>query len=174
VEFWKASVTCHSQWKHRFLSQHFYSIIHQSLDAILFELPTLSLNRPQLNKQFQTNEHSMDCQYSSEHVYKNTVSGPSIERIALYSPAVTICTASLTFNNSSFCPHSVCMCFVWIWEQTAIISLYSINWLGFRRVRKIAKTTISFVLSVRPSVCPHGTTRLPLDGFSWNFVFENF
>ena len=21
------------------------------------------------------------------------------------------------------------MCFVWIWEQTAIISLYSINWL---------------------------------------------
>ena len=26
-----------------------------------------------------------------------------------------------------FCPHSVFMCFVWIWEQTAIISLYSIN-----------------------------------------------
>ena len=23
------------------------------------------------------------------------------------------------------------MCFVWIWEQTAIISLYSINWLVF-------------------------------------------
>ena len=23
------------------------------------------------------------------------------------------------------------MCFVWIWEQTAINSLYSINWLGF-------------------------------------------
>ena len=44
---------------------------------------------------------------------------------------VTICTASLTFNNSTFCPHSVIMCFVWIWEQTAIISLYSINWLVF-------------------------------------------
>ena len=44
---------------------------------------------------------------------------------------VTICTASLTFNNSTFCPHSVFMCFVWIWEQTAIISLYSINWLVF-------------------------------------------
>ena len=28
-----------------------------------------------------------------------------------------------------FCPHNVFMCFVWIWEQTAIISLYSINWL---------------------------------------------
>ena len=40
---------------------------------------------------------------------------------------VTICTASLTFNNSTFSPHSVFMCFVWIWEQTAIISLYSIK-----------------------------------------------
>jgi len=35
----------------------------------------------------------------------------------------------LTFTDSSFCPHSVFMCFVWIWEQTAIISLYNINWL---------------------------------------------
>jgi hypothetical protein len=34
-----------------------------------------------------------------------------------------------TFANSPFCPHSVFMCFVWIWEQTAIISLYNINWL---------------------------------------------
>jgi len=34
--------------------------------------------------------------------------------------------------HSAFCPHTVFMCFVWIWEQTAIISLYSINWLvGF-------------------------------------------
>jgi len=37
----------------------------------------------------------------------------------------------LTFNNSTFCPHTVFVCFVWIWEQTAIISLYSINWLVF-------------------------------------------
>jgi hypothetical protein len=35
---------------------------------------------------------------------------------ALYSqlPVVTICTTSLTFNNSTFCPHCVFMCFVWI------------------------------------------------------------
>ena len=44
---------------------------------------------------------------------------------------VTKCTASLTFSNSTFCPHSAFMCFVWIWEQTAIIPLYSINWLVF-------------------------------------------
>ena len=51
--------------------------------------------------------------------------------LTLYSPVVTICTTSLTFNNSMFCPHSVFMCFVWIWEQTAIFSLYSIKWLFF-------------------------------------------
>ena len=37
----------------------------------------------------------------------------------------------LTFTKPMFCPHSAFMCFVWIWEQTAIISLYSINWLVF-------------------------------------------
>jgi hypothetical protein len=44
-------------------------------------------------------------------------------------PAVTMCTDSLTFTNSKFCPHSVFVYFVWISEQTAIISLYNINWL---------------------------------------------
>ena len=37
----------------------------------------------------------------------------------------------LILTNSTFCPHSVFMCFVWIWQQTAIISLYSVNWLVF-------------------------------------------
>ena len=46
----------------------------------------------------------------------------------------------LTFNNSTFCPHSVFMCFVWISEQTAIISLYNINWLVF-----IAETDSVFI-----------------------------
>jgi hypothetical protein len=49
----------------------------------------------------------------------------------MYHSVVTICTASLTFNNSTFCPHSVFMCFVWISEQTAIISQCNINWLVF-------------------------------------------
>ena len=35
----------------------------------------------------------------------------------MYRTVVTICTASLTFNNSTFCPHTVFMCFVWISEQ---------------------------------------------------------
>jgi len=42
---------------------------------------------------------------------------------------------------------------------------------------KFEKTTISFVISVclsRPFVRPHLTTRFPLGGFSWNFIFEHF
>ena len=38
----------------------------------------------------------------------------------------------------------------------------------FRRVR--TKATISFVISACPSVRPHGTTRLPRDGFSLNLM----
>jgi hypothetical protein len=48
---------------------------------------------------------------------------PSEAQWLLYVPP------GLTLSNSTFCPHSVFMCFVWISEQTAIISLYSINWL---------------------------------------------
>jgi len=44
---------------------------------------------------------------------------------------VTIRTTSLTLNTSTFCPHNVFMCFMWISEQTAIISVYNINWLVF-------------------------------------------
>jgi hypothetical protein len=39
---------------------------------------------------------------------------------------------------------------------------------------KLLKVTISFVISVHLSVCPHGTTQLPLDRFSWNLIFEYF
>jgi hypothetical protein len=39
---------------------------------------------------------------------------------------------------------------------------------------KLRKTTTSFVMSIRPSVRQHGTTRLPLDGFSWNLISEDF
>jgi hypothetical protein len=42
----------------------------------------------------------------------------------------------LTFNNSTFCPHSVFMCFVWISEQTATFALYNIKRLFLKpRIR---------------------------------------
>ena len=70
----------------------------------------------------------------------------------MYRTVVTICTASLTFNNSTFCPHSVFMCFVWISEQTAIISQYNINWLVFVRetecVYCAVRTESSYIFQV--------------------------
>jgi len=43
------------------------------------------------------------------------------------------------------------------------------RFVGFAKLRK-KRGIIGFVRSV----CPHGTTRLPLDGFLSNFVFEYF
>jgi hypothetical protein len=74
-----------------------------------------------------------------------------------------------TFTNSTFCPHSVFMCFVWISEQTAIISLYSINWLVFITetecvycaVRaEIHTTGVSWFLSAVPWVKSYYKNRL--------------
>jgi hypothetical protein len=42
-----------------------------------------------------------------------------------------MCTARFYDSAVLRSAHSVFMCFVWISEQTAIISLYSINWLVF-------------------------------------------
>ena len=48
----------------------------------------------------------------------------------------------------------------------AVVS--GVRFLGaFARLRKAA---ISFIMSV----CPHGTTRLPLGGFWWKLIFETF
>ena len=49
--------------------------------------------------------------------------------VLLPNPLALYRLLGLTLTNSTFCPHSVFMCFVWIWKQTAIISLYGINWL---------------------------------------------
>jgi len=47
-----------------------------------------------------------------------------------------------------FCPHSVFMCFVWISEQTAIISLYNINWLVFISVYWAVRTECLYIIQV--------------------------
>jgi hypothetical protein len=39
---------------------------------------------------------------------------------------------------------------------------------------KTRKATISFVMHVRLSVCPHGSTRIPLDRFSLKLIFQCF
>ena len=86
-----------------------------------------------------TAQWSLYVQHSDHYMYRTAVTVCTAQW-SLYVPhnghymyrtAVTICTTSLTLYNSTFCPHSVFMCFVWTSEQTAIISLYNINWLVF-------------------------------------------
>ena len=83
---------------------------------------------------------------------------------------VILCTNSLTFNNCTFCPHSVFMCFVWIWEQTAIISLYSINWLVFitemERVYCAVRSTL-YVLATQFVWTWEQTANISLYSINW-------
>ena len=45
---------------------------------------------------------------------------------------------------------------------------------AFRRLRIHAEWSISFIMSVCWSLCPHVSARLPLDGFPWNFILATF
>jgi len=55
--------------------------------------------------------------------------------------------------HSTFCSHNVFMCFVWIWEQTAIISLYSINWLVFITETKCVYCAVRSTFYFLPTQC---------------------
>ena len=74
---------------------------------------------------------------------------PSEAQHSLYVPP------GLTFSNSTFCPYSVFMCFVWIWEQTAIISIYSINWLVYNRDLMCLLRGTDWVFIYNSTFCPH-------------------
>ena len=50
-------------------------------------------------------------------------------------------------------------------------ALFELCSVILRRFRKIVE---SFVMSVRPPLCSHGTTRFPLDGLSLNLIFVYF
>ena len=91
--------------------------------------------------------------------------------LALHSPVVTIWTSSLTFIILRSV-HTVCLCFVWIWEQTANMSLYKFNWLVFRHVRKISKSE-NYLSHVCPSVHMHGKTGWIYIKFNIHRYFEN-
>jgi hypothetical protein len=52
------------------------------------------------------------------------------------------------------------------WLFWLLLSYYCFFWVRSQNFKK--RLLASSLLSVRPSVCPHGTTRLHLDGVSWN------
>ena len=77
----------------------------------------------------------------------------------------------------------VTLCFLTLHDQLVTICTTGFNIKEFYFLApgvflgsfaKLRKATISFVVFVCPSVCPRGTTLLPLDGFLRKFIFEYF
>ena len=78
----------------------------------------------------------VDCLLQQTVDITSSVNGPVfcarlVVLYALMFSENTCIPPGFIFSNSTFCSHSVFTCFVWVWEQTAIISLYSINRLVF-------------------------------------------
>ena len=63
---------------------------------------------------------------------------------------------------------------IWLVFSVKIFLLTIIKYWFLGVLAKFRKATISFFMSVCPSVWPHETTRLPLDGFWLNFKFGLF
>jgi len=61
------------------------------------------------------------------------------------------CCKGIPEGNSTFCPHSAFMCFVWISEQTAFYSLYSVNWSVFNSDEKRLLRGTSWMRKYRSS-----------------------
>ena len=76
-----------------------------------------------------------------EHIKCNEVKG------SLYVPQ------ALAFNNSTFYRHIEFICFVWIWKQTAIISLYSIDLLVFVTETECVYCAVRSTFYVLPTQC---------------------
>jgi len=74
---------------------------------------------------------------------------------------VCVCVRAIMFINRHTYIHSV---------YTHLFTLYEKLFIA-----KLGKRlSASLHMSVRSSVCPHGTTWLTLDRFSWNLVLEGF
>ena len=58
---------------------------------------------------------------------------------------------------------TIFMCFMWIWEQTAIISLYSINWLVFITETECLLRGTDWVFIYNSTFCPHSVFMFCMD-----------
>jgi hypothetical protein len=61
------------------------------------------------------NLHNFTDSNANHHVQKADLLQPTCRKsLRILNYKAYVYTTSLTFNNSTFCPHSVFMCFVWI------------------------------------------------------------
>ena len=107
---------------------------------------------------------------------QNTTNITPLSQTKLYQHYTTV-TANLAPSRSSFVLNfynshlsSADQKITSVWS--VLIKNNPTEFLG--EIAETRKATISFVMSVCPSVLPLETTRQPLDGFSWNFIFAYF
>jgi hypothetical protein len=93
---------------------------------------------------------------------------------------LTLCQTSEMFfltlqknNKYLSCNVSLWSCYKFFWLLLTIVPGKMILKLHVL-VRHFSQNFEKLLRHVCPFVRPHGTTRLPPDGFSWNFIFEYF
>jgi hypothetical protein len=57
-------------------------------------------------------------------------------------------------------------------RSTELTLYYSLTVKLLREFAELRKATVSFVMSVRLSIRPHGTSRISLNAFPWSLIFE--
>ena len=84
----------------------------------------------------------------------------ALNKTVFYSPLVTWCTTSLTFNNCTLCPHCIYVFCIYLRTNTDLCHLqhkltcatYSINWLVFITEMKSVYSAVR-TGSVNKAVC---------------------
>ena len=131
MAIWRMSVAC---WIPKATNTHSQYVIRTAVPLQELSLERTALLRYSRLRVLVCTEENL---YSADRVWFVYCTGSFVERFScivftrtvrlqgwkvtveptghyMYRTVVTICTVSLTFNNSTFCPHSVFMCFVWI------------------------------------------------------------
>ena len=104
--------------------------------------------------------------------YKSILFPSSLSRFL--KPLKSSFYSSRQLRECSFSPsgNKVYRTSISVWLDEFLFSLSLFFYLD--AFAKLRKATISSVMPVRPSVCPHGTTQLLPDGFSLNLIFIIF
>ena len=107
--------------------QHWIQYVWRRLDKYMGTYVWLYVNL--LRTAWEQRPLAWSCQHGSE-LWGSAKATSEGKCLTFWSLLVTWCTNILTFNNCTFCLHCI-QCFVFIWEQTATCTTYSINWLVF-------------------------------------------
>ena len=113
------------------------------MKSVYSAVRTLSLNKAVCASSFRTNSDLCHLQHKLIGFYNTD--------LTLYSLVVTICTASLTFNNCTFCPHCIYVFRIYLRTnsdlchlQHKLISFYNSDLTLYSLVITIRTTSLTF------------------------------